>query len=126
MEAHNPSLEKKNHNQALLEEIKTEYPKFKNFWEAVLGQSEANKTGLYLGNNPSPLYVARFFASKLSIIKEMSGAYVDNLDENPNTVMPAVIYKQCMSKLQNTMGEASDFYYGETEILDSEGKFKRI
>ncbi len=106
----------------MLTEIRKEYPKFKDFWDKVLEQTREGKNSVYLAENPSPLHVVRLFASQLTSIKHLTGVYVSELEENEKAEMPVKTYQDCMSILQKAMGEASDIYYGENEILDKEGR----
>jgi len=113
-------------NQEIIAETRKEYPKFKNFWDDVLKQAkEKHSSGIYLGDNPAPLHIVCFFASKLTTIKRWNDLYITNgLEEDPKAEMPVIVYKNCMNMLQRAMGEASDFYHGEMEILDDEGRIK--
>ncbi len=115
-------IENKKTNKEMVNEIRKEYPKFKIFWNAVLEQVREGKGQIYFGDNPSPLYVARFIASKLSTVKEWNDIYVRGKDENLENEMPVSVHKNCMNMLQQALGFASDVYYGETEILNQDGK----
>lgn len=117
----NSRLENKKSNQEMIKELKEEYPKFKIFWNAILEQVRNNKGQYYFGDNPSPLNVARFFASDLQSIKIQMQPY--QADENDYAAeMPVKLHENSMSILQRTMGKASDVYYGEVEILDKDGR----
>lgn len=126
METLDLNKDNKKTNEEILLEIKGEYPKFKIFWEEILKQTKNSKGQVYSGTNPSPLNVVRFFAAKLATIKRWNDLYVSMLDENPKAEMPVKVYQDCMGMLQNTMGEAGDVYFGETEIINKEGKIRSL
>lgn len=126
MEGLNNGIESKKTNQEIVLEIKKEYPKFKIFWNAILEQVKENKGSIYVGDNPSPLYVTRYLASKLQGMKIEMQHYESSLRENSQAEMPVHLHKAFMSLLQQTLGTASDVYYGETDILDEKGRIKEI
>jgi hypothetical protein len=110
----------------MLIELKKEYPKFAVFWNKILEQTKENKGEIYSGDNLSPLNVVRMFSSKLQSIKiEMQG-YNYAYEKDPQATMPVKSHNDFMSILQKTIGKASDVYYGETEILDKNGKINNI
>jgi len=115
------NFEKKT-NREMIKELKTEYPKFKIFWNSILEQARENKGLIYYGDNPSPLYIARFFASPLQSMKIEMAVYNSAFRENPQAEMPVKKHNDFMSLLQQTLGKAHDVYYEETEILDKDGR----
>lgn len=109
-------------NKEILEAIRTEYPKFKDFWNAVMEQVKENKGEVFLGENLSPLNVVRLFASKIQGIKIEMAPYRAEHDENSAAMMPVKTHDQMMNILQGVLGTASDTYYGERNVVDDQGK----
>lgn len=104
-------------NKELINEIKIECPKFEIFWNKILEQSRLNKGEIRI-DNPSPLKVYRFIASKMNTIKINQETYVNEKS------IPIEFYSDNMKMLQETMAIAANIYYEGSEILDLDGKIR--